>query len=455
MRQRIMIHVTVLVVLSVLFTYLAASLVLYHKYRGDMQADVIKEAEYIRYSLENVEEEYLEKDLGQLTTSRITVLTPQGQEIYDSNPEESQEDYKVMEEIREAGEQGSGQALRFSEMLSHQTFYYAVKLENGNILCVGKTVDSIFRTMLSSFPLLGLIMMLILALGLLYTNYQTKRLIEPVNCLDLENPLKNVVYEELRPLLRRVDQQNRQIASHVEELKQAEQVRKEFSANVSHELKTPLMSISGYAEIMKNGMVRQEDVPEFAARIYDEAARLSRLVQDIIELSKLDEKNGELPLEMVDLFELVQDVCRNLALPAGKKNISVSAEGVSVKIRGVRHVLYEMFYNLVDNAVKYNREEGWVKVSLKPGETGAVFTVEDNGIGIAREEQDRIFERFYRVDKSHSRKTGGTGLGLSIVKHGAVLHHAKICLESRLGEGTKIQILFEDQEKSQNDNTIS
>lgn len=447
MRQRIMSHVTVLVVLSVLLTYLAASLVLYHKYRGDMQADVIKEAEYIRYALENVGEEYLAKDLGQLTTSRITVLNSQGEKVYDSNPEEDQENYGEMEEIQEAQDQGTGQALRFSGMLSHQTFYYAVQLENGDILRVGKTGDSIFRTMVSSFPLLGLIMVLILALGFLYMNYQTKKLIEPINSLDLEKPLKNVVYEELRPLLKRVDQQNRQIASHVEELKQAERVRREFSANVSHELKTPLMSISGYAEIMKNGMVRQEDVPEFAARIYDEAARLTSLVQDIIELSKLDEKEGELPLEMVDLYELVQDVCRNLALPAGKKNISVKVEGSPAKIRGIRHVLYEMFYNLVDNAVKYNREGGWIKVSLDPGENGPVFTVEDNGIGIVREEQDRIFERFYRVDKSHSRKTGGTGLGLSIVKHGAALHQAEIRLESRLGEGTKIRIFFKEPEK--------
>ena len=292
-------------------------------------------------------------------------------------------------------------------------------------------------------------MILILVLGFLYTKHQAKKLIEPINQLDLENPLKNVVYEELRPLLNRVDQQNRQIASHVEELQQAEKVRREFSANVSHELKTPLMSISGYAEIMKNGMVRQEDVPEFAARIYDEAARLSSLVQDIIELSKLEEKSGELPLETVDLYELLQDICRNLTLPASKKNISIQTEGSSVKIRGVRHVLYEMFYNLVDNAVKYNREGGWVKVSLKDRENGAEFTVEDNGIGIAREEQDRIFERFYRVDKSHSRKTGGTGLGLSIVKHGAALHHAGISLESRLGEGTKIQIFFRNPEVSE------
>ena len=202
------------------------------------------------------------------------------------------------------------------------------------------------------------------------------------------------------------------------------------------------MSISGYAEIMKNGMVRQEDVPEFAARIYDEAARLSSLVQDIIELSKLDEKSSELPLEVVDLYELVQDICRNLTLPASKKNISIQTEGSSVKIQGVRHVLYEMFYNLVDNAVKYNHEGGWVKVSLKQTEEGAEFAVKDSGIGIAREEQDRIFERFYRVDKSHSRKTGGTGLGLSIVKHGAALHHAQIRLDSRLGEGTSIRISF-------------
>ena len=448
MRQRIMSHVTVLVVLSVLLTYLAASLVLYHKYRGDMQADVIKEAEYIRYALENVGEEYLAKDLGQLTTSRITVLNSQGEKVYDSNPEEDQENYGEMEEIQEAQDQGTGQALRFfRNAFASDLLLCGSAGENGDILRVGKTGDSIFRTMVSSFPLLGLIMVLILALGFLYMNYQTKKLIEPINCLDLEKPLKNVVYEELRPLLKRVDQQNRQIASHVEELKQAERVRREFSANVSHELKTPLMSISGYAEIMKNGMVRQEDVPEFAARIYDEAARLTSLVQDIIELSKLDEKEGELPLEMVDLYELVQDVCRNLALPAGKKNISVKVEGSPAKIRGIRHVLYEMFYNLVDNAVKYNREGGWIKVSLDPGENGPVFTVEDNGIGIAREEQDRIFERFYRVDKSHSRKTGGTGLGLSIVKHGAALHQAEIRLESRLGEGTKIRIFFKEPEK--------
>lgn len=443
MRQRIMTYVTVLVVLSVLLTYLSVSLVLYHKYRGDMEYDVIKEAEYICYALENIGEEYLANDLGRLTTSRITVIDPQWEMVYDSEPERERENYRELEEFQEAAEKGTGEALRFSRLLSRQTFYYAVKLENGEILRVGKTVDSIFRTMVSSFALLGLMMVCILFLGFLYMKRQTKKLIDPINRLDLENPLKNVVYEELRPLLKRVDQQNRQIASHVEEMKQAEQVRKEFSANVSHELKTPLMSISGYAEIMKNGMVRQEDIPEFAARIYDEAARLTSLVQDIIELSKLDEKNKELPLESVDLWELTEDISRNLAFPARKKGILIRTEGGAAKVQGVRHVLYEMIYNLADNAVKYNREGGWVKISLENTEQGPVLTVEDNGIGIAREEQERIFERFYRVDKSHSRKTGGTGLGLSIVKHGAALHKAEVGLESRLGEGTKIWIQFQ------------
>ena len=244
------------------------------------------------------------------------------------------------------------------------------------------------------------------------------------------------------PFLKRVGQQNKQIAQQVQELRQAETVRREFSANVSHELKTPLMSISGYAELMKNEMVRPQDVPEFAGRIYDEASRLTSLVQDIIEISKLDEKSGEMPFETVDLYEVVQDISQNLTLPAKKRKVTVLTEGKSAEIYGVRHILYEMLYNLVDNAIKYNREGGYVRVRLEKEGEHVIFSVEDNGIGIPREEQERIFERFYRVDKSHSRKTGGTGLGLAIVKHGAVLHHAEILLNSEPEKGTKIQIRF-------------
>ena len=442
MKQRILNHVGIMVVLSVILTFFAASAVMYGKYNHYMKQDVRNEVQYIRYAVENTGEEYLNKTTGDLTTSRITLARPDGTILYDSEKDASDlENHKDRPEIIQALEKGTGEVVRFSQTLSKQTFYYAVKLNDGNILRVAKTTDSVLSTMMSSFTLLGLLLIAILALAFFVVEKQTRRLIAPINELDLEHPLENVAYEELRPLLNRVDEQNVQIAKQVEELKQAELVRKEFSANVSHELKTPLMSISGYAEIMRDGLVQSQDVPEFAGRIYDEASRLTSLVQDIIEISKLDESRN-MPLEEVDLYEMTQDICQTLMLPAKKKRVTVLMEGKSVTIQGVRHVLYEMLYNLVDNAIKYNKEGGYVKVLLARDKDGVRWSVEDNGIGIAKEEQERIFERFYRVDKSHSRKTGGTGLGLSIVKHGAALHHAKIVLNSEPGKGSKIVLRF-------------
>lgn len=443
MKQRIMNNVGLLVALSIFLTFTAASVVMYEKYNSYMQQDVKNEAKYIRYAIENIGEEYLTEETGNLTTSRITLTRPDGTVLYDSEKyPDSMENHKSRPEFESAREKGSGAVVRFSETLSEQTFYYAVKLDSGNILRVAKTTDSVFHTMLSSFTLMGVLLLAILTVGFFLMERQTKKLIEPINQPDLEHPLEHVEYEELRPLLKRVDQQNKQIAQQVQELRQAETVRREFSANVSHELKTPLMSISGYAELMKNEMVRPQDVPEFAGRIYDEASRLTSLVQDIIEISKLDEKSGEMPFETVDLYEVVQDISQNLTLPAKKRKVTVLTEGKSAEIYGVRHILYEMLYNLVDNAIKYNREGGYVRVRLEKEGEHVIFSVEDNGIGIPREEQERIFERFYRVDKSHSRKTGGTGLGLAIVKHGAVLHHAEILLNSEPEKGTKIQIRF-------------
>lgn len=442
MKQRILNHVGIMVVLSVILTFFAASAVMYGKYNHYMKQDVRNEVQYIRYAVENTGEEYLNKTTGDLTTSRITLARPDGTILYDSEKDASDlENHKDRPEIIQALEKGTGEVVRFSQTLSKQTFYYAVKLNDGNILRVAKTTDSVLSTMMSSFTLLGLLLIAILALAFFVVEKQTRRLIAPINELDLEHPLENVAYEELRPLLDRVDEQNVQIAKQVEELKQAELVRKEFSANVSHELKTPLMSISGYAEIMRDGLVQPQDVPEFAGRIYDEASRLTSLVQDIIEISKLDESRN-MPLEEVDLYEMTQDICQTLMLPAKKKRVTVLMEGKNMTIQGVRHVLYEMLYNLVDNAIKYNKEGGYVKVLLAREKGGVRWSVEDNGIGIAKEEQERIFERFYRVDKSHSRKTGGTGLGLSIVKHGAALHHTKIVLNSEPGKGSKIVLRF-------------
>ncbi|HIQ97982.1 MAG TPA: hypothetical protein IAB26_15640 [Candidatus Limivivens merdigallinarum] len=287
------------------------------------------------------------------------------------------------------------------------------------------------------------VLAVVLVLSVFFVNLQVKRLIEPINELNLEEPLKKVEYEELRPLLMRVDEQNRQIRNQMKELEDTGKLRREFSANVSHELKTPLMSISGYAEIMKNGMVRPEDMTEFAGRIYHEASRLTTLVEDIIELSRLDENESEMPFETVDISELTADAMQNLESYAKTKHISMSFNGEEeICIHGVHHLLYEMFFNLTDNAIKYNEDGGWVHVSIRRTPEGAEWTVSDNGIGIAKEDQERIFERFYRVDKSHSRETGGTGLGLSIVKHGAILHHADIELKSSVGNGTRISIRF-------------
>ncbi len=443
MKQRIMNHVGFLTALSILVTFFAASVVMYQKYNSYMRQDVKNESQYLRYVLEYMGEEYLTEEVADMTNSRVTIFQKDGSVAFDSKTDAaSMENHQNRPEVKAALKEGEGEMIRISETLSEQTFYYAVKLKNGEILRVGKTTDSVLTTLLSSFTLMGLLLIAVLGLAFAVVERQTKKLIDPINQLDLEHPLEHVEYEELRPLLNRVDEQNKQIAKQVEELKQAEEVRREFSANVSHELKTPLMSISGYAEIIKNGMVRQEDVPEFAGRIYDEASRLTSLVKDIIEISKIDEKSGEMPFEQVDLHGLMEDICQNLTLLAKKRNVTITSQGSSAEVYGVRHVLYEMMYNLVDNAIRYNQEGGYVRVILAKEKNQVCFSVEDNGIGIPKEEQERIFERFYRVDKSHSRKTGGTGLGLSIVKHAAALHHAEIRLKSQLGKGTRIEVWF-------------
>lgn len=443
MRQRILKQVSILVVVSVIFTFIAASVVMYGEFNIYMKQGIRDEVEFLRVGIDELGEEYIYNIAGNITSSRVTLVDESGEVLYDSMVDASEmENHINRPEFSAAAEKGYGETVRFSETHSTQTFYYAVKLESGNFLRVAKTTDSMIMTMLSSLVFFGAIMLGILAFSVYLVRKQTKSLIEPINSLDLENPLINVCYEELRPLLMRVDQQNKKIARQVEELKEAESVRREFSANVSHELKTPLMSISGYAELMMNGMVTPDNVPRFSGRIYREASRLSNLVADIIQISKLDEKSNDLPFEEVDLYELMEDMIYHLQIPATKKNIVLECSGESVHIHGVRHVLYEMMFNLADNAVTYTEPGGQVKIFAGIKNGRPCYSVEDNGIGIPKEEQKRIFERFYRVDKSHSRQTGGTGLGLSIVKHGAMLHNAEINVESEPGKGTKMELVF-------------
>ncbi len=443
MRKKILNHTCLLVVVSMFLTFFAASLVMYSKYNEDLKQSVRDSIRYIQNGVEKMGDSYLDKKLDEASAARITLLDGEGNVLFDSleNPA-MLENHSNRPEFIEAEKNGYAETMRYSETLSKQNFYCAVKLSDGNILRVGSTTDSVFSTMLSSFSILGVLLILILLLSFFLVRKQTKDLIEPINTLDLEHPLKEVQYEEMRPLLERVDEQNHQIAKQMEELKAAEAVRREFSANVSHELKTPLMSISGYAELMMNGMVPENKIQEFSGRIYHEASRLSTLVTDIIQLSRLDEKDSDMPFESVDLYELAEDIILHLNSVASKKNIQLQLDGQSVSVEGVRQVLYEMLYNIADNAVRYTEKNGTVKIYAGQRGNHPYYRVKDNGIGIPKEEQKRIFERFYRVDKSHSRETGGTGLGLSIVKHGALMHNAEIILDSAPGQGTKMELVF-------------
>ena len=445
MKKKILSHTGIMIVLTAILTFVAASFVMYDKFNAEMKKGVRDEVEYVKVGMEEAGENYLNDNVGHATDTRITLTDAEGNVLYDSEADASRlPNHSNRPEFIQAMENGYGEVVRYSETLSSQTFYYAVKLEDGKILRLAKTTDSVFHTLVSSFAWLGILMVLIILIEIILVQRQTKKLIKPINNLDLEHPLDNVCYEELKPLLVRVDQQNLQIACQLEELKKTEAVRREFSANVSHELKTPLMSISGYAELMMNGMVRPENIADFSGRIYKEANRLGNLVADIIQLSRLDEQQDEVvSMESVELSELAEDVVNNLQDQAQKKNISLRYYGHPVTVQGVRHVLYEMLYNIADNAVRYTNPGGHIYIYAGKNRDGkAYYRVEDDGIGIPKSEQKRIFERFYRVDKSHSRQTGGTGLGLSIVKHGATLHHAQIHVDSDLGKGTKMELLF-------------
>ena len=319
--------------------------------------------------------------------------------------------------------------------MGQELYYYALLLDDGTVLRASKSMDGLIGTALNNLPVMAGLAVIMMILAYFMAKWQTNRLVKPIYELDLEHPLENKTYDELTPFLEAMDKQNK-------EKEAVSNMRKEFSANVSHELKTPLTSISGYAEIMKNGMVRPADVPVFSERIYKEARRLIHLVEDIIKLSKLDEESVELEKQDVDLYEMTREVVSRLAPQAAQRNVRMEVTGEPVTYFGIRQILDEMIYNVCENAVKYNNENGRVSVWVGNTLEGPKVTVTDTGIGIPEEHHERIFERFYRVDKSHSKERGGTGLGLSIVKHGALLHGAKVTVDSAPGKGTRIEMQF-------------
>lgn len=425
----------ILVVTLVLF-YVILSIILYNRNLSLLQSEIQQEAKYICTAINISGPEYLEEMDEVVIQTRVTRIDQEGNVLYDSRRDESTlENHGERKEVRDALSGGVGEDIRRSATVETDMYYYALLLDDGTVLRVSRAVDSLVSTAVDVIPVIGVLGVLMTVLALFLAKWQTEKLIKPINELDLEHPLDNVVYSELNPLLTAMDIQNR-------EKEAVSNMRKEFSANVSHELKTPLTSISGYAEIMKNGMVRPADIPLFSERIYKEARRLITLVEDIIKLSKLDEESIELEKEEVDLYDLTREVISRLAPQASQKNVWMEMTGEPVKYFGIRQILDEMIYNVCENAIKYNNDGGRVTVWVGNTLDGVKVSVSDNGIGIPKEHQERIFERFYRVDKSHSKERGGTGLGLSIVKHGALLHGAKVSVESEPGKGTKIEMQF-------------
>lgn len=538
-----------LVAIAVLLACFSIIMGVLYDYSNTIQKNHMKdELELVAQAVETSGVQYLER--LEMDSCRITLVSSDGDVLYDSKASaDKMENHAKREEIKEALKKGFGESSRYSATLTEETFYYAKKLANGNVVRVSVDHATMLTLVLGMLTPIIIVLIGALALSIFLAYRISKRIVEPLNSIDLDKPFENEAYDELAPLLTHIERQKEQIHNQYKELEVrksefyavienmneglvllsrdytvlsinpaagaffsaspecigkdfltlkrnheinkaldnavqygrseievsrngheyqlnisrigsdeqtsgvvilvfdisdkvfAERNRKEFTANVSHELKTPLQSIMGSAELLENGLVKADDVPKFIRRIRSEAARLVTLIEDIIRLSQLDEST-DFPLENADIYEIAKDEAETLSLTAQKRNVTISVKGKSTVIHAPKQLLHEIIYNLCDNAIKYNKEGGSVEVSVEESDNNVILSVSDTGIGIPLDNQSRVFERFYRVDKSHSKETGGTGLGLSIVKHAVQYLNGKISLESTVGKGTKISVAF-------------
>ena len=523
--------------------------ILYSNFDGQMRKELSKEAAYLAYGVEQQGTDYLKNVKDK--SSRITYINKDGTVLFDNKADaDKMQNHKNRTEFQKAEKYGAGECSRYSDTLSEKTIYYALRLKDGTVLRVSDTQDSVLALVENLiFPLCGLLCLMLILSGIMASAI-SKRIVKPINELDLESPEENRIYEELSPLLSKIHRQNREIQNQLELAKQQqeefalitenmreglividkytmilsanssawnlfrvdkvcqgesvycldraedfrhaieqvlsgehaelilklngsdiqlianpvvrgqktegavillvnvteklerENLRREFSANVSHELKTPLTSISGFAEIMQGGLVKCEDIPKFAGRIYKESQRLLQLVEDVIQISQLDEEKTSYTWELVDVYQVCKNAFESLKEKAQSMNVHLYICGDSMKMEAVRTLLEEAVYNVCDNAIKYNRNDGSVSIFLTQTAHEIQIVVKDTGVGIPKEDQDRVFERFYRVDKSHSKEIGGTGLGLSIVKHAVSTLNGSIVLRSEEGSGTEITMKF-------------
>lgn len=523
--------------------------ILYSNFDGQMRKELSKEAAYLAYGVEQQGLNYLKNIKDK--SARITYIDQDGTVLFDNEADVSEmKNHSDRTEFQKAEKYGAGESSRYSDTLSEKTIYYALRLKDGTVLRVSGTQDSVLALVENLiFPLCGLLCLMLILSGIMASAI-SKRIVKPINELDLESPEENQIYEELSPLLSKIHRQNREIQNQLELAKQQqeefslitenmqeglividkytmilsanssawnlfhmdrvcqgesvycldreeefrhaieqvlsgehtelvlklngsdiqlianpvirdkktegavvllvnvteklerESLRREFSANVSHELKTPLTSISGFAEIMQGGLVKCEDIPQFAGRIYKESQRLLQLVEDVIQISQLDEEKTSYTWEPVDVYQVCKNVFESLKEKAKRLNVHLYICGEYMKMEAVRTLLEEAVYNICDNAIKYNRNDGSVSVFLTQTAQEIQIVVKDTGVGIPKEDQDRVFERFYRVDKSHSKEIGGTGLGLSIVKHAVGALKGSVILRSEEGNGTEITLRF-------------
>ncbi len=384
-----------------------------------------------------------EKYFDQLKTDnyRITWVGSNGSVLFDNEADAAtMQNHLAREEIKQALKEGFGEATRRSFTLADQQYYAAKRLPDGSVLRMSIAQMSVWSLLFGFAQPICFIILAALILSYILASRIAKKIVKPINEIDLDHPgqyYDDEEYKEIEPLLRHISAQQKQLKQDQEEIEKAALIRQEFSANVSHELKTPLHAISGYAELLGNGLVKEEDIKPFATKIRKESLRMTRLIEDIIDLTKLDNGGTGMNWELCDFFRITENALDSVETAASEMNVSITLSGENAPLTAIPQLLYSIAYNLCDNAIKYNHNGGSVSVSVTQNEITTVLRVADTGIGIPGSEQERVFERFYRVNKSRSREVGGTGLGLSIVKHAVMIHGGTVALNSAVGEGTE------------------
>lgn len=375
---------------------------------------------------------------------RITWIGSDGRVLYDNEADTNEmENHLEREEISKALAVGYGESVRYSNTLSDKHLYSAIRLSDGSVLRLSTVQMAVWKLLFGFAQPICVVILIALVLSLILALRVSKSILEPINSIDPDDPMRHIdeeEYREIAPLLRRIQSQNEQLKQDRKEIEKAALIRQEFTANVSHELKTPLHAISGYAELLENEMVKEEDIKPFAGKIREESTRMTKLVEDIIELTRLDNGGEEMKWEDCDLYRIAENAVDSLEVAAAATGVEVTLEGSNASIRAIPQLIYSIVYNLCDNSIKYNHCGGSVRVLVQQTSYDTVLSVKDTGIGIPEESRERIFERFYRVDKSRSKEVGGTGLGLSIVKHAVMIHNGKIEVKSKPGEGTEMTV---------------